>query len=518
MDSPFWKLERMPSYPRITQDHSVDVVVVGGGIAGVTTAYLLKQAGLRVALLEKGRCGGAETGFTTAHLSYVTDLRLDTAIKTFGRDGAQAAWAAGQAAIEQIARTVEQEQIDCDFRLVPGYLHASLHGARDETARLQSEAQMARELGFEADFLERAPVVRRPGIRFANQAKFDPLKYLSALVKQIDGDGSFIFEESAADEITEHPLVVRSAGHKISCGHVVIATHTPWTGKSGYASATLLQTKLAPYMTYAIAARLPYSSLRESLFWDTSDPYFYLRIDRDGDDCRAIFGGHDHKTGQAQDSFDRFRRLEQTLLAWWPRAQPYARWAGQVIETYDNLPFIGETSEHQFVATGFAGNGMTFGTLGAMMARDAITGRPNPWTSLFSPQRKTLSAGWEYVKENLDYPYYMVKDRLPGESHDSPDDVQPGEGRIVSCEGRRTAAYRDEEGNLTLLSPVCTHMGCIVHWNTSEHTWDCPCHGSRFDAKGEVMSGPATLSLNNHTGPIETESPTDPQPTPEAGR
>lgn len=508
MDTPFWKTDRLPRYPRIAENHCVDVVVVGGGIAGVTTAYLLKQAGLRVALLEKGRCGGAETGFTTAHLSYVSDLRLSVAIGRFGRTGAQAAWVAGQAAIEQIARLVESEQIDCDYHIVPGYFHASLHGERDESASLHTEAQLARELGFEADFLESVPVVRRPGVRFANQAKFDPLKYLAALLPRIHGEGSYIFEDSAAEEIGEQPLSVRSNKHTLSCGHVVIATHAPWTGKSGFARATLLQSKLAPYMTYAIAARLPYSSLRESLFWDTSDPYYYLRIDRQGDDCRAIFGGHDHKTGQAKDTFDRFRRLEQAMLAWWPRAQPYARWSGQVIETYDGLPFIGETAERQFVATGFSGNGMTFGTVGAMMARDYVTERSNPWTSLFSPQRKTLAAGWEYVKENLDYPYYMIHDRVAGDVAESADVVQPGEGRIVSCDGKRTAAYRDEAGNLTLLSPICTHMGCIVHWNASEQTWDCPCHGSRFQPTGEVMTGPATHALEQRTIAQDTKRPT----------
>lgn len=495
MDTPFWKNERTPQFPRVTANQAVDVVIVGGGIAGITTAYLLKQSGLRVAVLEKGRCGGAETGYTTAHLSYVTDLRLSAAVESFGRAGAQAAWAAGQAAIEQIARIVEQEKIECDFQVVPGFLHSALHGVTDERTSLQADAQLARELGFEADYLDSVPVVRRPGVRFSNQAKFHPLKYLSALVECVDGDGSFVFEDSLAEEVIDQPLGVRSCGQTISCGHVVIATHTPWTGKSSFASATLLQSKLAPYTTYAIAARLPYSSLRESLFWDTSEPYYYLRIDRQGDDCRAIFGGNDHKTGQAKDPFERFRQLEQTLMAWWPRAQPYARWSGQVIETYDRLPFIGETAERQFVATGFAGNGMTFGTVGAMMARDAITGIPNPWTDLFSPQRKTLSAGWEYVKENFDYPYYMVKDRLPGNLSQSVDDVQPGEGRIVNCDGSRLAAFRDDQGKLTLLSPVCTHMGCIVHWNASERTWDCPCHGSRFQATGEVMTGPATHDL-----------------------
>lgn len=475
----------------------VDVAVVGGGLTGITAAYLLKEAGKSVALIDRRRLASVDTGHTTAHLTYVTDLRLTELERTFGREHAQAVWDAGRAALWQIGATVDDLGIDCDFTWVNGYLHTPVDGTRDsDAAGLQRDADLAAELGFDARFLDKVPVVNRPGIEFEGQALFHPRKYLARLLEAIPGGGSHVVENAEVEEITDDPLTVVAGGHRITCGYVVLATHTPLMGKTNLASAALFQTKLALYTSYAIGGRLPAGTVAEGAFWDTSDPYLYLRVERLGDHDFLIFGGEDHKTGQADDPGECYRRLEARFRAQFPAIDITHRWSGQVIETNDGLPFIGETAERQFAATGFAGNGMTFGTLAAMMARDAACGRDNPWSGLFNPSRKTVRGGlWDYLRENKDYPYYMVRDRLAGAEGRSLRSLRRGEGKILELGGTRVAAYRNDAGTVTRLSPVCTHMGCLVAWNGAERTWDCPCHGSRFEPGGKVISGPAESPL-----------------------
>jgi Rieske Fe-S protein len=254
---------------------------------------------------------------------------------------------------------------------------------------------------------------------------------------------------------------------------------------------------LAAYSTYAIGARLPAGAVPEALFWDTADPYRYLRIDRREGYDYAVFGGKDHKTGQETDTAKRYADLEKMLRGICPESVVAHRWSGQVIEPTDGLPYIGETAEGQFVATGFAGNGMTFGTIAAFMVRDAILGLTNPWRDLFSVERKKLSALWDYLKENKDYPYYLIKQRLSSAEGASMDDVGREQGKILRIDGKKVAVYRDGSGQVTKLSPVCTHMGCIVAWNPAEKTWDCPCHGSRFHPTGDVFAGPAEEGLES---------------------
>jgi glycine/D-amino acid oxidase-like deaminating enzyme/nitrite reductase/ring-hydroxylating ferredoxin subunit len=488
---------RLPRFPGLKKDVKVDVAVVGGGITGVTAACLFKKAGRTVALLERDRCARVDTGHTTAHLTYVTDERLHQLVKHFGHDHAQAVWDAGRAAIDQIRGLVEEHGLDCGFAWVPGYLHARLdRQGRGENDSLQQDAQLAAAMGFDAAFQEAVPLVDRPGVRFANQARFHPLRYLAGLLPLIPGDGSHVFEGTDVTQVRDDPLAVEANGHTVGCDYLVIATHVPLMGKAGLVGAALFQSKLAPYTSYAVGARLPKGAVPDALFWDTADPYRYLRIDAHRGYDYAIFGGEDHKTGQHTDPELCFNRLEETLASLLPEAKVDCRWSGQVIETNDGLPFIGETADKQFAATGFAGNGMTFGTLAAMMAVDAVLGRNNPWRELFDVGRKKLRGGtWDYLKENIDYPYYYLKDRLAAAEGKTFRSVKRGEGKILKIDKRRVAAYRSPEGKLTVLSPVCTHMGCIVHWNSAESTWDCPCHGSRFRATGEVLAGPAETPL-----------------------
>lgn len=494
----YWKNISLPRFSPLSESIDVDVLIVGGGNTGIVSAYLLKRAGLRVAIIERDRCAQLNTGNTTSHLTCVTDIRLGELVANIGRDHAQAVWDAGLAAIDQIAAIIATENIACEFVRVPGYLHASITGDKDETREMQREAELARELGFPADFITQVPVFGREGIRFDNQAKFHPLMYLAELITRIPGDGSHVFELTEAGEFdgSSGDLVrVTANGHGITCKQVVIATHVPLMGLSNAASAAVLQTKLAPYTSYAIGAKLPPNSAPDATFWDTSDPYCYLRIDNHADESYAIFGGQDHKTGQAEQTSDLFVDLERNLHRFLPTAQVDRRWSGQVIESHDGLPLIGQTAERQFVATGFSGNGITFGTLAGMMIRDAIVGRKNPWSELLDPARLQTRGGiWNYLTENIDYPYYMVKDRLMASENQSLESLKPGQGCILKLDGRRIA-YRDADGKTTQLSAICTHLGCVVHWNEATTSWDCPCHGSRFDVAGNVIAGPAEKPL-----------------------
>jgi glycine/D-amino acid oxidase-like deaminating enzyme/nitrite reductase/ring-hydroxylating ferredoxin subunit len=486
----------LPRFPRPTRDVEVDAVVVGGGITGITAAYLLKKSGATVALLERGRLARVDTGHTTAHLTAVTDYRLHRLSRTFSPSVARAVWDGGAAAIDQVANAIRAEDIACDFAWVPGYLHApSGKGARRDASGLKEEARAAGELGIPSEYQDHVPLFGTPGVKFPHQALFHPRKYLSALLRTIPGGGSHVFEQSNADEILERPLAVKSGGRRVRGKYLILATHDPLMGNTGMAAALLFQTKLALYSSYALGARIPAGLLPAASWWDTGDPYYYLRVERRRGFDYAIFGGEDHKTGQG-DPAAAYARLERKFLFLIPRGRIDHRWSGQVIETNDGLPYIGETAPHQFAATGFSGNGMTFGTLAAMMAVDAAAKRKNPWTELFDPhRRKVLGGTWEYLKENKDYPYYMVRDRLAKAEGTSLSALKPGQGKILSLGGKKVAAHRDGDGRLSLCSPVCTHLQCIVGWNGAEQTWDCPCHGARYTPTGEVISGPAEEPL-----------------------
>jgi glycine/D-amino acid oxidase-like deaminating enzyme/nitrite reductase/ring-hydroxylating ferredoxin subunit len=486
----------LPRFPKVGGDVSVDVIVVGGGITGITTAYLLKRAGLTVALLERERLARIDTGHTTAHLTQVIDTRLHTLIKFFGFPAARAVWDSGGAAIDKIVEIIHDEKIRCDFSRLPGYLHAPTSSSRTANEELRHEFEAAQDLGIEARFHSEIPGFAVPGVEFPNQAIFHPLKFLGALLRLIEGDGSHVFEDTAAESFESAPLVVKTGAHRIRGGYLMLATHNPLIGNASLVTSLLLQTRLSLYTSYALGAVVPKGSLPLASFWDTGDPYYYLRVERRADQDYAVFGGEDHKTGQTNDTVAVYRSLEEKFLSLVPGARIDHRWSGQVIETNDGLPFIGENAENQFVATGFAGNGMTFGVLGAMMAVDAVMHRENRWKEVFDVHRtKFLGGTWTYLSENKDYPYCMIHDRLARTEEMSPDDLGLGEGRILHIDGRKVAAYRDLNGEVSLCSPVCTHLQCIVAWNEAEHTWDCPCHGSRFKPTGEVISGPAEESL-----------------------
>lgn len=492
----YWQEASLQAFPPRTLPRHVDVIVVGGGITGLTAAHLLKSSGKRVALFERDRIGSGETARTSAHLTYVTDTTLTDLVKRFGDDAARLVWSGGETAIDLIESQAEQLAIDCGFQRLPNFLSGKFNHDGETGEALEAEAATARRLGCAARYERSGPIAGRPAVAYPDQAIFHPLKYLDGLARAVDGDGSFVAEQSEVLEVIDDPLTVIVNGQPIECDYLIIATHAPLMGKSGVVRATLFQTKLYPYSTYVVGARLPAGAMRPLLCSDTDDPYYYLRVHEDEEGLYAIFGGADHKTGQADDTARCFNDVERTLQRLIPEAAVDCRWSGQVIETSDGLPFMGETSERQFVATGYAGNGLTFGTLAGLMAHDAALGVANPWRDLFEPTRKDVRALGTIVVENIDYPLHFIADRLRRSSA-TVEGLAAGEGALLSLDGRRVAAYRTPDGTLVRLNPSCTHMGCLVRWNASESTWDCPCHGSRFTAEGEVLGGPAEEPLEH---------------------
>jgi glycine/D-amino acid oxidase-like deaminating enzyme/nitrite reductase/ring-hydroxylating ferredoxin subunit len=487
---------QLPAYPALSEDLAVDVLIVGGGLTGITTAYLMALEGLRVALIERDRLAYADTSRTTAHLTYVTDERLHRLAEKFGTEAAVACWKAGELAIDTIEEICKASGADAQFVRVPGYLHAPVGGdPAKHVSGLRRDAELAGEYGFDATFMNTLEPVQQPAVRFGRQAKFHPRRYLRALLPHIEQRGGRIFENTTFEGVSDDAMTARVNGQAISCRYLVIATHNPLMGKRGVLGATLFQTKLSLYTSYVLGARLPAGTLPEALFWDTQDPYEYLRVETSPDHQWVIFGGKDVKTGQEPGTTDVFQHLQARLQSILPKAQVERRWMGQVVETDDGLPFIGENEDREFIATGFCGNGFTFGTLAAMMARDRVLGRENAWSGLFETARKPFHGGaWRYLQENADFPFYFIRDRLQRVKEEL-DDVSKGEGRIVNHEGRKVAAFRDAHGQVTLLSSQCTHLRCLVHWNSADSTWDCPCHGSRFRPTGEVLSGPAESPL-----------------------
>jgi glycine/D-amino acid oxidase-like deaminating enzyme/nitrite reductase/ring-hydroxylating ferredoxin subunit len=491
----YWRQEKHGSFaPLGAPRRKVNVVVIGGGVTGITAAYLLGKAGRSVALLERGGMLARDTGHTTAHLTCVTDTLLSTLVERFGREHATAVWDAGLAALHAMHSHVRANGIPCDFAWVPGYLHAQSDDA-SEAARVEREATVAAELGFDATYVSHNPLTRTPAMAVADQARIDPLKYLRGLLRAAVERGCAVHEQSNVESIVDDPLAVVVNGVRLECDYVVMATHNPVTALAGRLGATVLQTKLALYSSYVVAGTAARGTVPDALFWDTADPYRYLRLTptREGD--LVIYGGADHKTGQRADTEASFAGLEQSLKALVPSVIPTYRWTGQVIETVDGLPYIGESAPRQFIATGFGGNGMTFGTIAGLMATDAVIGRQNPWSHLFDIGRTRVGSAWNYIAENKDYPYYMIRDRFAGAAKRSLRALRRGEGGVIDHDGQPVAAFRAEDGAVTLLSPTCTHMGCQVRWNTADRTWDCPCHGSRFAPDGAVLAGPAGTPL-----------------------
>jgi glycine/D-amino acid oxidase-like deaminating enzyme/nitrite reductase/ring-hydroxylating ferredoxin subunit len=490
--------ETAPLSKRTPLDASVEaeVCVVGAGIAGLTTAYLLSQEGRSVIVLDDGPAGGGMTRATTAHLTHALDDRYFQLERIRGEEVSRKAAESHTAAIDRIEAIVHRESIDCEFTRLDGYLFLSPH---HDPSLLDRELEAAHKAGLSR--VEKLPANALPFddvpcLKFPHQGQFHPLKYVNGLVAAIERGKGRLYTGTHVDRVESgHPARVEAGRHHVTAQHVVVATQTPFIDR------VKLHTKQFPYMTYVIAAPVPKGSVPKALFWDTENPYHYVRLaDRSIDEDLLIVGGEDHKTGQAEDGNARFDRLETWARKRFPMMRTRAfHWAGEVMETLDGLAMIGPNpmdEDNVFVVTGDSGMGMTHGTIAGMLLTDLIFGRPNAWADAYDPSRKPVRAAATFLKETANMAAQYAE-WVEGGDVSSEDEIEAGQGAILREGLKKLAVYRDSAGAVYRYSAVCPHLGCIVAWNAAAGTWDCPCHGSRFDARGHVVNGPANRDLSS---------------------
>ena len=505
-----WQQKRAPAPSfRLKDSVSVDVCLIGAGVAGLTTAYLLLKAGRSVAVLDSGEIGAGETSRTTAHVTAVLDSRYFELERLHGFRGAQMAAESHSAAIEAIEEIIRSENISCGWQRVPGYLFL---GEADDPEILENEYEAIERQGVLKPRWEQEtawPSLPGPCLRFDNQGLLHATDYLHGLARAVESRGGKIFTNAHVEKVEgAEGRVKLSGGRVVTASSIVVATNTPFN------DWVVMHTKQAPYRTYVIGCRIPKGQGPRGLFWDTQDPYHYVRVQEGDDHDYLIIGGEDHKTGQEHNPAECFERLESWAREYFRIIESVDyRWSGQVLEPVDGLAFIGHNpadAENVYVITGASGNGFTYATLGAMLVKDLITGRENAWEKLYKPSRISPRATAEFLKENANvvrqYAHWFSKGEV-----ESIDQLRAGEGALIRDGISFIAAYRSEEGLVHQCSAVCPHLGGIVEWNAVEKSWDCPCHGSRFDVKGQVIFGPANANLKTIEGKTDAKRERVPQ-------
>lgn len=498
---PLWFDEIEPiGFSPLKSHEKADVCVIGAGIAGLSVAYALLKRGRSVVILDDGRIGSGETGRTSAHLSNALDDRYAWLEKQLGLDSARLAAESHTAAIDWIERVVREEKIECEFSRVDGFLFLPDHGHIEE---LDEEMEAAHRVGLTGvEFEDRVPwriFDTGPCLKFPNQAQFHPLKYLAGLASAVCRMGGRIYTETHASSfIGGSPAKVETNnGWAVGADAVVVATNTPVNDR------VVIHTKQAAYRTYVICGLIPHGTIPRALYWDTLDPYHYIRISDYKTDPRydvLVVGGEDVKVGQPHGGSTPFENLERWTRERFPMMEmAVRRWSGQILEPFDGMAFIGRNpmdNSNVYIATGDSGNGLTHGTIAGMLLTDLITGEDNPWADLYSPSRSVVKAPGGYIKENANVvPQYA--DWIKRGEVKSVTKIPAGTGMVIRDGLRKIAVYRDEKGELHELSAVCPHLRCIVRWNGDEKSWDCPCHGSRFTPEGRVINGPANVDLKS---------------------
>ncbi len=481
-----------PAHPSLDEHVHADVVVIGGGIVGITTALLLNEAGIDVVLLEANQLARGVSGYTTAKVSSQHGLIYARLRAKFGAEGARTYGQANQAALAWMAARVEGDGIDCDFRRQASYAYVTSDGSR---AKLEDEVAAAVEAGLPATLTDEPPLPFpvAGAVRFGDQAEFHVRKYLLTLAERLTRAGGRVYEDSRAVEVdTDKDCVVKTPGGRVTADKVVVATHYPFLDRS------LAFARVHPQRSYAILCHIA-GPPPEGMHISGDSPTRSVRAVPLAGEELLLVGGEGHKTGTGGDTEERYRRLEGFARDHWDVQSVDYRWSSQDNTTIDGVPYIGPLTlraDRVFMATGFAKWGMTGGTAAALLLADLVRERENASAGLFDPNRFTPRASAaSFVKENAEAGLRFVADRVSKPGSRSIEDLSRGEGDIVTHNGQKVAAYRDEQGELVAVSTRCTHLGCQVNWNRAERSWDCPCHGSRFAPTGEVLHGPAVHRL-----------------------
>ena len=486
-----WMDVALPRFPALAEDILCDAVVVGAGIAGLSTAYELAKRGREVTVVDRGAVGGM-TLRTSAHLTSELDDYYAELLKRRDQAAAIQYLASQSAAIDRIETIASAEAIDCDFARVDALLVASGDGGE---AIVRNEMVAAGRLGWDGV----GPVPPPPGfrnttLRFPHQARFHPAKYLRGLLAALERLGVRVFCDTAATKVSENGkdvVVECDGGQRVSADMAVIATNSPIN------DLVAIHTKQAPYRTYVFAAPLPKGEAPDALIYDTEEPYHYVRIQPGAEHDVLIVGGEDHKSGAENDGVGRIERLWHWAKPLFPNLGEITHaWSGQIYEPVDYVPHLGLNpgGKRVYVITGDSGEGLTSGVAGAMLIAQLATEGGSPWTEVYDPGRKTLSAVGTFVSENKDVLSNLTEHLSSGEITKI-EELSSGQGALMRLNGKKAAVYRDGTGTVHAFSATCTHLGCIVHFNGFEKCWECPCHGSQFSAEGRVLAGPAHRDL-----------------------
>jgi glycine/D-amino acid oxidase-like deaminating enzyme/nitrite reductase/ring-hydroxylating ferredoxin subunit len=492
---PFWAKVPPLKAPQVDGTITTDVAIVGSGIAGTSTAHELVKRGVKVVIVDRGRLGRGMTARTSAHLTFQSDDLFQEVMSRRGAKMAKLHYQSQRAAVDRIESIQREEGIACDFKRLDGIL--GLAEGTDPKV-LEDEIKACHQLGFKEVGYHRGERLRRlkarVGLRFPRQARFHPLKYVTGLHRLLQRRGALLHADTAVVEVKEgtNGVVLKTEnGHTIRAKAAVIATNSPIDPRIA------IHPKQAPYRTYVLAGPAPRGAIKDALYWDTADPYHYVRLQPDGNHDLLIAGGEDHRSGEADDAKARFKRLEQWTRSRFPELGKVTfRWSGQVLDPIDYTAFIGRSpgAQNIYVATGDSGQGLTHGAVAGLLIADLVDKGSSPWEELHDPSRKTLNALGQLVGDNVPVVANLTEYLRPGELSSSRA-CKRREGGILRRGLEKLAVSREASGRLHVVSASCTHVGCIVHWNSFEQCWDCPCHGSHFAPDGSVLNAPAIWPL-----------------------
>lgn len=481
-------------YPTLNEDISVDVAIVGGGLVGITTAFFLKNEGLKVAVIEADRICQGTTAHTTAKLTSQHGLIYDKIKTQMGTQLAKQYAEANETAIKTAADIIKKYNIDCDFVSQPAYVYTE---SDEYIQKLMDEAKTASDLGIKAHYLESTPLPFKvkAALKYDDQAQYHPRKFVLALAKMIPGDGSQIFEQTRAIDIDEGtPNIIKTKnGNKVSATTIVIASHFPF-----YDGLGLYFSRMYPSRSYSLGIKIS-EKFPGGMYINAEKPARSLRSQKFGDGEIVLLSGEHHKTGHGENMMNHYLNLRDFAVATFNVQDILYRWSTQDYVTLDKVPYVGHLTSRNsniYVATGFRKWGMTNSFVSAMLISDLITKGQNPWQEVYNPSRPTsAAASAKFVSVNAKVFAALVSGKLAPASDKI--NIKAGEAAIVEVEGHKVGVYRDDKEKLHFVDTTCTHMGCELKWNDAEKTWDCPCHGSRFTYEGDIVEGPAHHPLHH---------------------